>query len=273
MTQIDNVTLVDQNGFEQRIKNLLPTTWFPNSSQNDLSSTPILDNFVSSLSTQFVFSWQQIYYVAQQARISTATDILLDTVAIDFLGPTFTRRSNENDVSFRSRIKANLLNKKLTRTAIIDGIKQYVGSEPSIVEPQRPVDLACAGYGGYGSSYIGSYNLNNQFFIQIERIQAQSGLTGGIAGIGTSEAGASFSPYFAFANEQTIAGDTGDNDIYNTLSNLLSCAGVAWVALTDQAPTAGSIIDINFYLDESNLGDLNYFILDESPLDSNETIS
>ena len=61
-----------------------------------------------------------------QARIATSTGPFLDLVAFDFLGRYLTRRG-ANDHIFVAKIKATILQERVTRAGMVNAITQLTG--------------------------------------------------------------------------------------------------------------------------------------------------
>ena len=57
---------------------------------------------------------QFLSYMQNQSRLQTSTDMWLDFFAQDFFGPKLQRHVDETDVSFRTRILANVLAPRVT---------------------------------------------------------------------------------------------------------------------------------------------------------------
>jgi len=86
---------------------------------------------------------QQLVFLVNLCRISTATDVGLDIISEDFFGDNLPRLPGEDDEAFRQRIKDNLLKPKVTRQAISDAIEEATGYKPRMIEPFLPDDT-CA---------------------------------------------------------------------------------------------------------------------------------
>src|SRR5260370_36348429 len=102
--------------------------WFP-----DLPSAPVLNAVLTSQADQFAFIYQYLQFAANQTRIKTATGGWLDLIAWDYFGARFTRRINEPDASFASRILKGLLRPRQTRAAVSERLRGLVRTAP-----QRP---------------------------------------------------------------------------------------------------------------------------------------
>lgn len=138
----------DQADFVRRIKNELPSPWFPVTGATDAASaTPILDGLLNGIAAGWAFCHKLLHYVKLQTRIATATDVFLDLCSRDYLGNALPRNANESDASFRVRIKAAILQPKATRPAMVQALTNLTGRTPWIFEPANPSDT-----GGYGNS-------------------------------------------------------------------------------------------------------------------------
>lgn len=139
-----------QQDFVRRLKNELPSRWFPITGPSDTTSqSPILDAVLNGIA----YGWSQIFsliqYTMEQTRIATATDVFLDLVSHDYLGTSLPRNPNETDAQFRKRIQTAILAPKATRPAMVQALTTLTGRTPTIFEPANPSDTG--GYGGNGT--------------------------------------------------------------------------------------------------------------------------
>src|SRR5947207_74321 len=123
----------DQQNMLQRLKALIPATWFGDTS-------PLLDALLNGLAKAASFSYSLILYATLQTRIKTATDGWLDMISADFFGSSLPRKANQSDASFRNRIVINLFRERATRNAVVKVLTDLTGRAPIIIEPQRPAD-------------------------------------------------------------------------------------------------------------------------------------
>ena len=137
-----------------RMRAVLPPSWFPLTAPGATSSaTPVLDGILSGIGCGWAYCHALIQFVAQQARISSATGSFLDMICVDFFGTTIKRMSNEVDDRFRGRIGANLLLPRATRLAVSQAISALLGVTPTLFEPSRAADTG--GYGGAAAAGAG----------------------------------------------------------------------------------------------------------------------
>lgn len=130
----------DQNDIFNRLKALLPPTWFD-------STSPFLDGVLTACSQALAWCYSLYVYAKLQTRISTATDGWLDLAAYDYFGNNMQRAAGQSDDLFRNQMKINLFRERGTRQAIIDILEDMTGKTPYIFEPQRPMDT-----GAYGAA-------------------------------------------------------------------------------------------------------------------------
>ncbi len=251
----------DQADFGSRLRRMLPRGWW-----GDASSTPFLSGILAGLAYAHasVFSWTT--FASQQVRLATATGEFLDWLAADFLGNAIARHTGETDASFRARIKAQILQPKATRAALISAVQALTGSLPTLIEPANAADtggyasMAATGGGGVGYGAAGAYGsmlLPFQCFVSVQRP-----ITPGIPAVAGYGAGAGYgslaTPMAAVgASEYASLGQlTGvrDSDIYALISGTAPVATVVWTRIVDPTPAAGDQLDVNFYLDRSTLG-------------------
>ncbi len=144
-----------------RIKRVIPGYWFN-------STAPYFTAVVGGLSDSAAFCYSLITYAQKQARIATATGPFLDMIAYDYLGRFLKRRSSSDSV-FRARIKATVLQERVTRKGMINAVTMLVGNAPVIFEPWNTFDTGGYGVsGGYGvAGGWGNMNLPGQVFIHV----------------------------------------------------------------------------------------------------------
>lgn len=141
----------DTNDVLNRLNVVLPP-WF---GEGTLS---ILPGILAGFANQGVTLYNQFFYVKLQTRISTATDINLDQIAVDFFGVNgFLRSPNEGDISYRNRILVSILRERATRRGMITILTLLTGTAPLIVEPMRPADLGGYSIAGVGYDVGGAY--------------------------------------------------------------------------------------------------------------------
>ena len=214
-----------------RLRTVLPRRWFG-------EQTPNLSAILSSIAAPWVWMYGLISYVHLQTRVDTATDSWLDLIAYDFFGSGLSRKLNESDLNYRTRVKAALLREAATRSAVSSGLEALIGSRPVIFEPANCMDTGCygtlapgsitTGTGlGYGSAGgWGSLQLPLQFFVTATR-PAMSGV-GLMAGYGTPS-GAYGEGVISYTDLALLPGHVTDQDIESTLCSLLPANAVAWL--------------------------------------------
>jgi len=73
-----------------RMRAVLPTKWF-----GDI--TPILDTLLNGFGAGWEYIYQFQLYARQQTRLSTASALWLDLVALDFFGSRISRSAGQSD--------------------------------------------------------------------------------------------------------------------------------------------------------------------------------
>jgi hypothetical protein len=215
-TQADIVT---------RIKTVLPNGWF----QGD---TPILDGVLNGIAWALAFIYSLASYTQLQARISTATDGFLDLISADFFGSTLPRRSQENDSSFRTRILAELLLQRATRSALIGVLQLLTGRTPKVFEPARPTDTGgyCMSVMGYGmAGGYGSLACPYQAFVIAYRPLGQG--IPFVGGYGSSVGAYSTPSQLEYANESLTQGAVSDDDIYSAIASSKPEGTIVWAQI------------------------------------------
>lgn len=223
--------LLTPDQFAQRMAAMFPNSWV-NTSEPQPGG--VLYSLMYSVGTQFNFEELGIQYAKNTARIATATDTALDTVALDFFGSTIMRFSGESDSSFRVRIQNALFTPSVTRTAIQNAVKQVVGHTPRMGEPWSPGDTAVIDgtftYLDVDSavvpSRIGDPSLRYQGFVETTYPLFVNSGGNPIYGISNGWAFGSISssfwaPAFAFQNPQ--------GQVYNTILKTKAEGTIVWV--------------------------------------------
>ena len=221
----------DQQDMLARLRGVLPTHWFPD-------SAPLLDAVLNGLASSWTWIYGTLQYVRAQTRISTATDIWLDVIALDFFGDSLARWPNQEDSVFRGRIQRNLFRERGTRAGVIAALQYLTGQVPTVFEPARATDT-----GGYGSLTYpatglaygatggwGSLALPFQCFITAYRpvgtgIAFVSGWGGNGGGYGEGA--------LEYADLDMIQGQVTDQSIYATVADALPVASIGWVNIVD----------------------------------------
>jgi hypothetical protein len=207
----------------QRVIRVLPRRWWQ-------FMAPIRDAVIGGLASQAAFSYLQIQYAIQQARIKSSTGPFLDIISQDFFGGNLPRALGQNDASFLQQILANLFAPKQTRAAIVEAVENLTGFSATVVEPWNPLDWG--GYGipvnGYGIGLgYGSLSFNNQVFVTVKNFGGGIPL---ITGYGHSQAGygacGSISEY---ADISEVTGAVTDAEVFQTVANTIAEGVTAWV--------------------------------------------
>ena len=107
------------------------------------------------------YSW--IVYAQTQARLATATGIFLDIISLDFLGRHLLRNGSTDGI-FRAKIKATILQERVTRQGMISALTTLTGFVPQIFEPWNLRDATGYGVGlsGYGVSVVAMARCNSR---------------------------------------------------------------------------------------------------------------
>ena len=160
-----------------RLRAVMPVSWFPITAPDAaVSATPILDALLSGVGQAWSFCYALTVFVRQQTRITTATGGFLEMICADLFGSVLKRGVGEVDAAFRSRIQANLLLPRATRSALAQTLSTLLSRAPSIFEPWRAADTggyggslsaAAGGGGGYGTPALalGSLSMPFQYLI------------------------------------------------------------------------------------------------------------
>lgn len=145
-----------------RIKRLIPNRWFA-------WNAPYRDAVIGGLSDLGSWCYSLILYAQKQARLATATGPFLDIFAYDFTG-RYLRRNKANDAVFRAKIKATVLQERVTRAGMNNAVTLLVGTAPTILEFWNTGDCGGFDVGGCGYDVAGawgSYDYPAQFLITV----------------------------------------------------------------------------------------------------------
>jgi hypothetical protein len=221
----------DQADIVARIKAVLPTGWFAEDS-------PVLTALLDGLSYGWSWVYDWIHYTRRQTRISTATGIFLDLIALDYFGAMLRRRSGETDHQFRHRIKINLLRDRATRAAVISVLTDLTGRAPTVFEPaysndtggygsltQRQTGLAYNTAGGWGS-----LSLPFQFFVTARR-PLTTGITM-VSGWGCPAGGYGVGA-IEYADLSSKGDIVTDSEIYAAVAATRPVGTTAWMNITN----------------------------------------
>lgn len=174
----------DSTDIVNRVKGLIPNRWFR-------WVAPYRDAIIGGLADLAAWNYGWILYARAQTRMATAYGIWLDILAYDFLG-RFLVRNGLADDTFRTIIRATILQERVTRNGMINAMTALTGNAPTIFEPWNTIDtgaysspgnsgaVQCPLFGyGVGHGGYGNMALNDQAFIQIVR-----GSGSGVPGVG-----------------------------------------------------------------------------------------
>lgn len=209
-----------------RVRRLIPGRWFS-------WVAPIRDSVIGGLSDGMAWLRQWIDYARAQSRLATAYSIWLDIFAYDYLRRHLLR-NNLTDDAFRAKIRATILQERVTRAGMIGALTQLVGSAPAIIEPWNTGD--CGGYGepnvGYDvAGYWGSIQLPGQVFIKVSRTNV--GPTGVplVAGYGGPMGGYDTGAIEYVGSAVSQIGIT-DPDIYDIIETAKPTGVTAWTRIS-----------------------------------------
>ncbi|EON13164.1 hypothetical protein [Pandoraea sp. SD6-2] len=219
----------DQQDMFQRLRALLPTTWFP-------GVALILDALLNGVAYAMSFAHSLWAYAKLQTRIVTATDGWLDMIAWDFFGTSLLRAPGQSDDSFRIRIVINLLRGKGTRPAMVQVLKDVTGQVPVIFEPNRPMDIGAlnsptsAGY--CGVARMGSMAVPYTAMITAFRPVAAGGSAGAAYCRAPSRSALNTPLASSYTNSSSYTrASATDADIYAAVDAVKPVGTVMWVAI------------------------------------------
>lgn len=220
----------DQTDFLQRQHSLIAPSWFP------AGESPVLDTVLSGGAYNLAWIYSIFQYVLLQARLATATGVWLDRISYDFLANDLPRLTGETDLSYRARIKNEILRERNTRKGIILALEQLTGITPKLYEPWHPGDVGAYDIGTSAYDQAGMYgdlSLNNQLFITAYR-PVSAGVAS-IVGYDNPETGYDIGTS-EYIEDNWITGQITDAMIYATVAKTIAAGMTAWVNIATFAP-------------------------------------
>lgn len=136
----------DQSDFVRRLRGLLPRGWFPDPvATGSTEQAPVLVGVLSGFGNALAGAWTLLQQVRASTRLSTSTGSVLDLAANDLFGAgQFPRVTGEADAAYLARIKASLIAKKNTRSAVSAALTAAGASGSQIIETWNAAD--CGAY-------------------------------------------------------------------------------------------------------------------------------
>ncbi|HQT62781.1 MAG TPA: hypothetical protein PLQ37_16475, partial [Acidiphilium sp.] len=128
----------DQNDMEARLRAVLPGGWFA-------TTSPALGAVLAAFSWALAWGYALVQAALASVLITTAPDFWLNLHAVDYLGDTIQRRTQEGDSSFRARVLAAIFPPGATRAALIARLTILTGTAPTVFEPTQPQDTGAYG--------------------------------------------------------------------------------------------------------------------------------
>lgn len=241
------MTTGDAQDMQARIRRLLPSRWFADSS-------PVLDAVLSGGASMLSFLYAGVAYVSRQTRLLTATESGLDAFAFDYLGSRIARRAGESDDLFRIRVKREILRHKVTRQSLSDNLFELTGHRPRIFEPALTTDTS--GWNraplafNNGTGRWGSRRLPYQAFVTAYRPPADG--PPGVSGFNDSPGGWG-AGRFELQSRASIQGGVTDEVIREAVVSTIACGTVVWLNIKSYEDASKSGLDIDFALDVSPL--------------------
>lgn len=212
----------------RRLKVVLPTKWFAD-------KTPILDTILAGPSEVLCSLHGKISWITRQVRLRSADGPCLDDLVTDYLGTKITRRTHEDDTSFRDRVCRELLRERGTRHAVVSALHELTGRRPALFEPRHPSDTGAYGDPSNPSPRALAYGLQGgwgslshpyQCFITAFRPLGAGTAPGFGWGGGAYNIG-----HMAYADQSIHKGRVSDDDIMTAIQANLPLGTVAWLRI------------------------------------------
>jgi hypothetical protein len=222
------MTIGDQTDVLNRLVAVLPN-WF------DGNGNPTLDGLLALYAYAGSFNYSQLFYVQEQTRITTATDINLDNIAVDFFGINgYPRGNGESDNAYRARILAVILHEGATRTAMYDILLALTGRAPQIFEPQRAADSGGYSVGGCGYNTFGQWsNADCAYQCFIICYNPIIPLVSSVAGYGIPQGAYSTGSQAAYLAPSGLTYVISQAQIYEQINQTKMEGTIAWVRFSN----------------------------------------
>lgn len=201
----------DQADFVSRLQLALPLRWFPD-------DAPVLGGTLSGLAAAWAVVWNNLQFVIAQTRIATATGEWLDAAAQDFFAGRILRYAGQSDAAFRTRILAELLRPRGTRSALQQALQELVGQAPGLFEPTNLRDT-----GAYGT---GSVSRGLFYAVPAAPALAVSASAAGPGGYGN--AGLALQVLITTPPPEDGV-DISLADVQEGAADVMPCGGIAWI--------------------------------------------
>ncbi len=204
-----SITAVTEAELLERAVEALPTNWF---SPDETAPGGSLYPLMVGLNKGDASNMERLLILQTQLYIGTAYGVGLDNVARDFFGDRITRKPNETDAAFRTRILSALFLPAATRAGLISAVQRGLNRTPTVVEP---ADIDATGgwsdgvhaYGpfrwGGGGMYLTPPVLAYQAFVTVQRQPVGD-------------------PYYL-----------SDSDIYKLIDSVRPTSATFWVRIID----------------------------------------
>jgi len=237
-----------QGNISDRLKSILPPSWFP------FPNAPNTFDFLQGFASIASGLYSLIVFAKLQTRISTATGFFLDLMSFDFFGRAFPRNPGESDAAFSAGIKKELLRVRATRQGISQALIDLTGQTPIIFEPTKPSDTGAYRYamgysiaGRYGSMLMPYQALVNAFR------PGESGIPS-VAGYGSPYGGYGVGA-IEYADLSMIVGAVTDAQIFARVASVMAEGTMPWTNISNAPGTPESLflLDSTFILDVSTL--------------------
>lgn len=229
----------DQNDLFNRLKGLIPSSWFAE------GPTPNRDSGLQGVAFNLAWVYSVYTYTLLQSRLATMTGGWLDKFSLDFFGINLMRRTLEPDSAYRIRIQKELLRPRNTRAAIIQQLLDLTGNVATVREAWNPLDHGGYGQPNAGYGVAGSYG-SLQFPCQVWVKAARSTASGipNVAGYGSVASGyGAGNGQGCYGDISQITGAVTDAMIYAAVAAIISAGITAWVAIVTPGTAINGSLD------------------------------
>jgi hypothetical protein len=207
-----------------RVKALIPNGWFAYAATNR-------DAILGGIADGASCCYSLIGYARAQTRLATMSGVWLDLTALDYFGLILRRRASQGDEAFRTRIKALLLQERVTRAGMAQVITSLTGHAPVIFEPWNTGDTGAWDSGDMAWDEAGGWGdtcLPCQTFMIVTRPGMQ-----GIPAAGAWDAAGSAwdTGDTEWVDPSMNEGAVTDADIYQAINMTRPVGSVVWTRL------------------------------------------
>ena len=120
--------------FVKALSSYLPTNWV---SPAEFERGTLTRAVFEGLGGNDLHTYDVVRAAGQQLTLLTAEGTQVDDIVRDYFGNNLPRYANESDASYVARVVNRMFRPTGTRTAVLEGVKQAIGTDALLLENQR----------------------------------------------------------------------------------------------------------------------------------------